>query len=168
MPPPKQHGSVDISRTQRAAVITLHVVAGFTFDQINRSLGIAKSTCIGIVRRAQDATGNSDIIKLLDYCNKENNRKVAGRDLTQYAPFLSASILIQDAAKWFPRETWSEAVRNHTPFASISRRTIDKICRQHPYLYRDRHLTRVNEVHKPPLSNELRELRVDYARWCLF
>jgi hypothetical protein len=49
VPPPKQRGSVNTSRTQRAAVITLRVVAEWTFEQISSALSIPKSTCIGIV-----------------------------------------------------------------------------------------------------------------------
>jgi hypothetical protein len=163
----KTRESVDTSRTMRAAVITLRIVAAYNFDDISRALGIAKSTCSLIVRRACEATGNEDIVELLDYTAKENNREHSGVASTKVWPYSAASITIQDAVWWFPRETWDEAVRNHTPFGELDRSTIARICRLHPHPLRDRPLTRVLEVHKPPLSNELRELRVEYAQWCL-
>ncbi|KAF1351679.1 hypothetical protein EJ07DRAFT_159218 [Lizonia empirigonia] len=168
VPPPKQRGSVDTSRTQRAAVITLRVVAEWTFERISSALGIPKSTCIGIVRRATDATKNEDINELLDYTARENNREVAGTASTKIWPYSAESVLIQDAAYWYPRETWHEAVRNYTPFGELDRTTIARICRLHPHPSRDQPLSRVLEVHKPPLSIDLMDLRVDYCRWCIF
>ncbi|KAF1355600.1 hypothetical protein EJ07DRAFT_181933 [Lizonia empirigonia] len=168
VPPPKQRGSVDTSRTQRAAVITLRVVAEWTFERISSALGIPKSTCIGIVRRATDATKNEDINELIDYTARENNREVAGTASTKIWPYSAESVLIQDAAYWYPRETWHEAVRNYTPFGELDRTTIARICRLHPHPSRDQPLSRVLEVHKPPLSIDLMDLRVDYCRWCIF
>ncbi|KAF1938210.1 hypothetical protein EJ02DRAFT_514669 [Clathrospora elynae] len=168
MPPVKRRGSVNVSQTQRAAIITLRVVAEWNYDRIVRALGLPHSTCSSIVRRAEEATGNSDIIELLDYCAKENNREAAGKAATKVWPLSTTSVMIQDAAWWFPRETWDEAVHNHTTFADLSRRTIEHICRDQPHPLRNRRLTRMFEVHKPPLSNEFSNLSVDYARWCLF
>ncbi|KAI8934014.1 hypothetical protein NX059_012519 [Plenodomus lindquistii] len=168
MPHIKQKGSVDVSRALRAAIITLRVVAKYSFDAIHAALGIPRSTCSSIFARAVAATGNEDIIDLLDYIHKENNRQASGLAVIKVWPSSPASIAIQDAAWWYPKETWEEAVKNHTPFSELSRATIEKICRTHPHPGRDRPLTRVLEIHKPSLSSELRELRVDYANWCLF
>jgi hypothetical protein len=98
MPPVKRKGSVDISRTQRAAIITLRVVAEWDYDRIVRALGVPRSTCSSIVRRAEEATGNSDIVDLLDYCAKENNREAAGKATTKVWPLSTTSVMIQDAA----------------------------------------------------------------------
>jgi hypothetical protein len=63
----KPKGSIDTLRTQRVAIIALRIVAGWTFDRIGAAIGIGRSTCYGIVRRAIETTGNEDIIELLDY-----------------------------------------------------------------------------------------------------
>jgi hypothetical protein len=104
----KTPGSVDTSRTIRAAVTTLCVVAAWDFDRISRALGIPKSTCSLIVRRASEVTGNNDIIELLDYTAKENNCEQSGVAVTNVWPHSATSITIQDAVWWFPRETWEE------------------------------------------------------------
>ncbi|KAF1937074.1 hypothetical protein EJ02DRAFT_515433 [Clathrospora elynae] len=156
-PPPKHSGSVDQSRTIHAAIITLRVVVSWDFDRISRALGTPRSTCSGIVWRAKEATGNKDIIDLLDYTAKENNREACGVATTKIWPGSEASVCIQDAAWWFSRETWDEACRNHTPFGALSRKTIKRICHEHPHPLRDCPLTRVLEVQKPALSNSLHE-----------
>jgi hypothetical protein len=79
----KSHSSVNTSRTMRAAIITLRVVAEWDFARISRALSILKSTYSLIVRRALEATKNTDIIELLNYTAKENNRERSGIAITK-------------------------------------------------------------------------------------
>ncbi|KAF1977115.1 hypothetical protein BU23DRAFT_320251 [Bimuria novae-zelandiae CBS 107.79] len=146
----KSHGATDHSTAIKASIITLRVVAGYKYDDIAVSTGVAKSSCSAIVRRAQEDAGSLDLIDLLDALEHSNTRS-------------------EDAAWWFPQETWHEAVRNHTPFKDVLKATIYRVCSQHPHPHpqRSQALSRVYKAYKPALSRSLRDLRVEYCEWVL-
>ncbi|KAF1965502.1 hypothetical protein BU23DRAFT_24395 [Bimuria novae-zelandiae CBS 107.79] len=164
----KSHGSADHSTTLIASIITLRVVAGYKYDDIAVSTGVAKSSCSAIVRRAQEDASSLDLINLLNALEQSNTRLKGINELyTKVKKGSIKSVIIQDAVWWFPQETWLEAVRNHTPFTELSKATIHRVYSQHPHPQRSQALSRVYEAYKPPLSRSLRDLQVQYCKWAL-
>ncbi|KAH8711970.1 hypothetical protein GQ44DRAFT_730924 [Phaeosphaeriaceae sp. PMI808] len=66
--------SPDIAKTICASIIALCIVSKLEYLDIEQAISIKKGTCSLIVQRAIQAVGNEDILDLLDYTEKENNR----------------------------------------------------------------------------------------------
>lgn len=161
MPKPPKEPRKEVYLGLRAAVITMRLFYKERWREIERKLGVKRSTAWTMWNKAIKEAGNEDFHDLLA-CTEVSHRpgrppKVEDGSLESAA--IRKALVDQSDKKW------EDAA--HDAGFPYARSTIENIAYDHRSYLHPKKLVRGAVQHKPQLDEENKEWRVEFAEWAL-
>ena len=157
----RRQGAREIYVGLRAAIVTMRVFYQEKYEDIERKIGVKASTSRNIFVGIRNRAGNDDFHELM--ANLELARPI-GRS-PKVVNGTPESAAIRDLLMEHPEQKFEEVGENFG--IPLARSTIEKIAHEHRDPVHHYAIKRRIAQYKPPLDDDLKEWRLEYAQWAL-